>query len=334
MDLKENKNDLEIEDVSKTETNFRSLYGLTPEVENAISISIENNNKQELVKLISPLHPADQADMLERLTGEELVTAISLLGKALDPEVLVYLDQNVQEKVIDIIGPRALARAIPVLHSDDAVDILQELEEEERKVVIKQLPKADRILVEEALSFPEESAGRLMQREFLAFPSNWTVGQTIDHMRAKPQEEEDSFYSIYVVDPAHRLLGVISLSKLLSAKRPVRLKDLMATSPRSVNVQTDQEEVALLFQQYGLVDMPVIDNINRLLGVIIVDDIVDVINEEAEEDLQGLTGVSDLSISSSFIETVKGRFSWLILNMLTAILASSVIGLFLSLIHI
>ena len=332
MDLKENKNDLEIEDVYKTETNFRSLYGLTHEVENAISISIENNNKQELVKLISPLHPADQADMLERLTGEELVTAISLLGKALDPEVLVYLDQNVQEKVIDIIGPRALARAIPVLHSDDAVDILQELEEEERKVVIKQLPKADRILVEEALSFPEESAGRLMQREFLAFPSNWTVGQTIDHMRAKPQEEEDSFYSIYVVDPAHRLLGVISLSKLLSAKRPVRLKDLMATSPRSVNVQTDQEEVALLFQQYGLVDMPVIDNINRLLGVIIVDDIVDVINEEAEEDLQGLTGVSDLSISSSFIETVKGRFSWLILNMLTAILASSVIGL--SLIHI
>ena len=230
MDLKENKNDLEIEDVSKTETNFRSLYGLTPEVENAISISIENNNKQELVKLISPLHPADQADMLERLTGDELVTAISLLGKALDPEVLVYLDQNVQEKVIDIIGPRALARAIPVLHSDDAVDILQELEEEERKVVIKQLPKADRILVEEALSFPEESAGRLMQREFLAFPSNWTVGQTIDHMRAKPQEEEDSFYSIYVVDPAHRLLGVISLSKLLSAKRPLRLKDLMATS--------------------------------------------------------------------------------------------------------
>ena len=327
MDLKENKNYSEIEDVSKTETNFRSLYGLTPEVENAISISIEKNNKLELLKLISPLHPADQADMLERLTSEKLVTAISLLGKELDPEVLVYLDQNVQEKVIDIIGPRALARAIPILHSDDAVDILQELEEEERKVVIKQLPKADRILVEEALSFPEESAGRLMQREFLAFPSNWTVGQTIDHMRTKPQEE-DSFYSIYVVDPAHRLLGVISLSKLLSAKRPVRLKDLMVTSPRSVNVETDQEEVALLFQQYGLVDMPVIDNINRLLGVIIVDDIVDVINEEAEEDLQGLTGVSDLSISSSFVETVKGRFSWLILNMLTAILASSVIGLF------
>lgn len=327
MDLKENKDDTDLYVGSRTESSFRSLYGLTPVVENAISASISKKNKLELKKLITPLHPADQADMLERLTANELNTAISLLGNALDPEVLVYLDQNVQEKVIDIIGPRALARAIPILHSDDAVDILQELEEEERKVVIKQLPKADRIMVEEALSFPEESAGRLMQREFLAFPSNWTVGQTIDQMRTKPQEEEN-FYSIYIVDPAHRLLGVISLSKLLSAKRPVRLKDLMQTNPRSVNIDTDQEEVALLFQQYGLVDMPVIDKINRLLGVIIVDDIVDVINEEAEEDLQGLTGVSDLSISSSFFETVKGRFSWLILNMLTAILASSVIGLF------
>ncbi len=327
MDLDKSKDNSDIKVGSKLETNFISLYGLTPKVENAISVTIRKKNKLKLRKLITPLHPADQADMLERLSTEELNIAISLLGKSLDPEVLVYLDHNVQEKVIDIIGPRALAKAIPILHSDDAVDILQELEEEERNVVIKKLPKADRILVEEALSFPEESAGRLMQREFLAFPNNWTVGQTIDHMRAQPQEEEN-FYSIYIVDPAHRLLGVISLSKLLSAKRPIRLKDLMETNPRSVNVETDQEEVALLFQQYGLVDMPVIDKINRLLGVIIVDDIVDVINEEAEEDLQGLTGVSDLSISSSFFETVKGRFSWLILNMLTAILASSVIGLF------
>lgn len=167
-----------------------------------------------------------------------------------------------------------------------------------------------------------------MQREFLAFPGNWTVGQTIDHMRNQSQENEENFYSVYIVDPAHRLLGVISLSRLLSAKRPVRLSNLMETSPRSVNVDTDQEEVSLLFQQYGLVNMPVTDKVGRLLGVIIVDDIVDVINEEAEEDLQGLTGVSNLSITASFFETAKGRFSWLILNMFTAILASTVIGLF------
>ena len=314
--------------VSTNDANFKSLYGLTPIVEDAILNAINKKNRISLKKLIEPLHPADQADMLERLSNEKLNIFLTILGRSLDPEVLVYLDHNVQEKVFNILGPKVLAKAIPELHSDDAVEILQELEEKDRNVVIKQLPKADRILVEEALSYPEYSAGRLMQREFLAFPGNWTVGQTIDHMRANPQDEEDSFYSIYIVDPAHRLMGVISLSKLLSAKRPVRLNDLMELKPRNVNVETDQEEVALLFQQYGLVNMPVVDNADRLLGVIIVDDIVDVINEEAEEDLQGLTGLSDLSITSSFLETVKGRFSWLILNMFTAVLASSVIGLF------
>lgn len=314
--------------VSTNDANFKSLYGLTPIVEDAILNAINKKNRTSLKKLIEPLHPADQADMLERLSNEKLNIFLTILGRSLDPEVLVYLDHNVQEKVFNILGPKVLAKAIPELHSDDAVEILQELEEKDRNVVIKQLPKADRILVEEALSYPEYSAGRLMQREFLAFPGNWTVGQTIDHMRANPQDEEDSFYSIYIVDPAHRLMGVISLSKLLSAKRPVRLNDLMELKPRNVNVETDQEEVALLFQQYGLVNMPVVDNADRLLGVIIVDDIVDVINEEAEEDLQGLTGVSDLSITSSFLETAKGRFSWLILNMFTAVLASSVIGLF------
>ena len=314
--------------VSTNDTDFKSLYGLTPIVEDAILNAINKKNRTSLKKLTEPLHPADQADMLERLSNEKLNLFLTILGRALDPEVLVYLDHNVQEKVFNILGPKVLAKAIPELHSDDAVEILQELEEKDRNVVIKQLPKADRILVEEALSYPEYSAGRLMQREFLAFPGNWTVGQTIDHMRANPQDEEDSFYSVYIVDPAHRLMGVISLSKLLSAKRPVRLNDLMELKPRNVNVETDQEEVALLFQQYGLVNMPVVDNADRLLGVIIVDDIVDVINEEAEEDLQGLTGVSDLSITSSFLETAKGRFSWLILNMFTAVLASSVIGLF------
>ena len=314
--------------VSTNDKNFKNLYGLTPIIEDAILNAINKKNRTSLKKLTEPLHPADQADMLERLSNEKLNLFLTILGRALDPEVLVYLDHNVQEKVFNILGPKVLAKAIPELHSDDAVEILQELEEKDRNVVIKQLPKADRILVEEALSYPEYSAGRLMQREFLAFPGNWTVGQTIDHMRANPQDEEDSFYSIYIVDPAHRLMGVISLSKLLSAKRPVRLNDLMELKPRNVNVETDQEEVALLFQQYGLVNMPVVDNADRLLGVIIVDDIVDVINEEAEEDLQGLTGVSDLSITSSFLETAKGRFSWLILNMFTAVLASSVIGLF------
>ena len=198
------------------DSNFKSLYGLTPVVENTIINAISNKNARSLKKLIEPLHPADQADMLERLTDEQISDFLGLLGKSLDPEVLVYLDLNVQEKVIDFIGPKALAKAIPELHSDDAVEILQELEEADRNVIIKQLPKSDRILVEEALSFPESSAGRLMQREFLAFPGNWTVGQTIDHMRDQPQDNEDNFYSVYIVDPAHRLLGVIIISLIIS----------------------------------------------------------------------------------------------------------------------
>ena len=328
MDNKFQKNDLREVGYSSSGNDFNTLYGLSSGVEEAILLTINKKNRQGLIKLVAPLHPADQADMIERLSVEKLNSFLNLLGKALDPEVLVYLDHNVQEKVIDFIGTKALARAIPELHSDDAIEILEELEEKDRNVVIKQLPKANRILVEEALSFPESSAGRLMQREFLAFPENWTVGQTIEHMRTQPQDEEENFYSIYIIDPGHRLLGVISLSKLLSAKIQIKLNDLMQINPRSVHVDTDQEEVALLFQQYGLVNMPVIDLADRLLGVIIVDDIVDVINEEVEEDLQGLAGVSDFSIRSSFIETAKGRFSWLILNMFTAILASSVIGLF------
>ena len=328
MENKFQKNDLSEVDYYSAGNDFNTLYGLSSGVEEAILLTINKKNRQGLIKLVAPLHPADQADMIERLSVEKLNSFLNLLGKALDPEVLVYLDHNVQEKVIDFIGTKALARAIPELHSDDAIEILEELEEKDRNVVIKQLPKANRILVEEALSFPESSAGRLMQREFLAFPENWTVGQTIEHMRTQPQDEEENFYSIYIIDPGHRLLGVISLSKLLSAKTQIKLNDLMQINPRSVHVETDQEEVALLFQQYGLVNMPVIDLADRLLGVIIVDDIVDVINEEVEEDLQGLAGVSDFSIRSSFIETAKGRFSWLILNMFTAILASSVIGLF------
>ena len=185
-------------EISLKQSSFKSLYGLTPEVEQAIIHAINNKKKSGLKKLVEPLHPADQADMLERLSNENLNTFLDLLGKSLDPEVLVYLDQDIQENVIDHIGPIALARAIHDLDTDDAVDILQDLEEKDREVVIKQLPSSDRILVEEALSFPEQSAGRLMQREFLAFPSNWTVGQTIDHMRTKPLHEEETLSLIHI----------------------------------------------------------------------------------------------------------------------------------------
>ena len=323
----QNENDVSTIDSTK-EDSINNLFGLTSEVETEIKFCIKNNHKKRLLFLFDLLHPADQADMLERLSKVQLNTCLRLLSKRLDPETLVYLEDTVQEDVIKGIGPNAIAKALPELNTDDEVEILENLQEDQRDTIIKKLPKADRILVEEAFTYPENSAGRLMQREFLSFPEFWTVGQTIDHMRNKEFVEDENFYSIFIIDPGQRLLGVLSLSKLLSNKRSIRLKDIMNNNFQSVDVEIDQEEIALLFQQYALVDLAVTDKANRIIGVIIFDDIVDVINEEAEEDFFGLGGVSDGSIRTSIYKTLKDRFSWLSVNLVTAIIASMVIGLF------
>ena len=326
MSIQSNKN-VSMTKLAKEDI-VNNLFGLTLEVESEIKVCINKNQKKRLHFLFDLLHPADQADMLERLAKNELENCLRLLSKKLDPETLVYLDDEVQEDVIKGIGPNAIAKALPELNTDDEVEILENLEEDQRDSIIKKLPKADRILVEEAFTYPEHSAGRLMQREFLSFPEYWTVGQTIDYMRNKEIVEDENFYSIFIIDPAQRLLGILSLSKLLSNKRSARLNDIMNKSFQSVNVEIDQEEIALIFQQYALVDLAVIDKADRIIGVIIFDDIVDVINEEAEEDFFGLGGVSDGSIRTSILRTLRDRFSWLSINLITAIIASMVIGLF------
>ena len=323
----QNKNNVLTIDSTK-EDNINNLFGLTSEVETEIKFCIKNNHKKRLLFLFDLLHPADQADMLERLSKDQLDNCLKLLSKKLDPETLVYLEDSVQEDVIKGIGANAIAKALPELNTDDEVEILENLQEDQRDTIIKKLPKADRILVEEAFTYPENSAGRLMQREFLSFPDYWTVGQTIDYMRNKEFIEDKNFYSIFIIDPGQRLLGVLSLSKLLSNKRSIRLKDIMNNNFQSVDVVRDQEEIALLFQQYALVDLAVTDKADRIIGVIIFDDIVDVIKEEADEDLFGLGGVSDGSIRTSIFKTLKDRFSWLSVNLVTAIIASMVIGLF------
>ena len=220
------ENDVSTIDSTK-EDSINNLFGLTSEVETEIKFCIKNNHKKRLLFLFDLLHPADQADMLERLSKDQLDNCLRLLSKRLDPETLVYLEDTVQEDVIKGIGPNAIAKALPELNTDDEVEILENLQEDQRDTIIKKLPKADRILVEEAFTYPENSAGRLMQREFLSFPEFWTVGQTIDHMRNKELDEDENFYSIFIIDPGQRLLGVLSVSKLLSNKRSIRLKDLM-----------------------------------------------------------------------------------------------------------
>jgi len=304
-----------------------SLYGLTPKVESAIIDAVQSGAVHRLRTLVAPLHPADQADLLERLPTRSATAMVRLLGDRLDAETLTYVDETTREAIIGAIGTDGLARQLQDLSTDDAITIIEELEQDDLQDVLAALSAEDRVLVEEGLSFPEDSAGRLMQREIVTVPSFWTVGQTIDFLRSGKSVIED-FYLIFVTDPSRKPLGEIALSRLLCAQRPRRVSELMDTDFRSIPVDMDQEEVAVLFRRYGMVSAGVVDPHNRLVGMITNDDVIDVIDEEAEEDLLALAGVGDANLRSGLWETLHGRSSWLFINLLTAVLASAVIGVF------
>jgi magnesium transporter len=304
-----------------------SLYGMTPKVEAAVIVALADGHTRRVRALVSPLHPADQADLIGRLNTPQRTRLMKMMGPVLDPDTLTYLEEDLLEDALAAIGAETAARAIVEMDSDDAIDIIEELDDEERDSILASMPAAERLIVEEGLSYPEDSAGRMMQREVVVAPAHWTVGQTIDFMRGQDDLPEE-FYSIMIIDPARRVLGQVRLSRLLGQQRPVRLSEIMETTAQQIPASMDQEEVAVLFRRYALVSAAVIDDLGRLVGMITVDDVVDVIDEEAEEDLMALAGVSDVSIRSTLLETLQARFSWLMVNLLTAVAASIVIGLF------
>lgn len=326
--MNDSDHDITATDAEAPQIPAKSLYGLTPKVEAAIMAAVEAGEQRRVRALTAPLHSADMADLLGRISPKKCSQLLRMLGDELDPEAMTYLDEEVLEQVLDIIGPEAIAKALPELDSDDAVTIVEELEPEERDEVLKNLTVQDRVFVEQGLSYPEDSAGRMMQREMIMLPPYWTVGQTVDHLRGVSSHDNQDFYLIMVVDTNFHPIGEINVGRLLRANRPVRLSEIMTVDFRSVPVKMDQEEVAMLFRRYGMVATSVVNEDGRLVGVITLDDIVDVIDEEAEEDLMALAGVSDASIRSSLLETFQGRAGWLLLNLLTAVLASLVIGLF------
>ena len=317
----------EIERKDDGSDRLAALYGLTPKVETAIIDAVQAGAVQRLRTLVAALHPADQADLLERMPARTATSLVRFLGDHLDAETLTYLDENTREAIVEVMGAKALARQLHDLSTDDAIDIIEELEEGALADVLAALSAEDRVFVEEGLSFPEDSAGRLMQREIVTVPSFWTVGQTIDYLRGGKSTTDD-FYLIFVVDPARKPLGEVPLSKLLCAQRPRLISEIMEPDFRSIPVDMDQEEVAVLFRRYGMVSAGVVDLGNRLVGMITIDDVIDVIDEEAEEDLMALAGVGEASLRSSIRETLQGRTTWLLVNLLTAILASVVIGVF------
>ncbi len=281
-----------------------------------------------LLALTEDLHESDLGALLEALDPDDRPRLIELLGRDFDFNALTEVDDTVREEILDELTTETVAEGVRDLEVDDAVYILEDLDKADQDEILEALPASERVALQRSLDYPEASAGRRMQAEFIAVPPFWSVGQTIDFMRETPDLPE-TFYEIFVVDPAHRLLGSVPLDRLLRTKRPVRIADIASEDLRKVEATDDQEDVARLFQRYNLVSVPVVDEGDRLVGVMMVDDIVDVIEEEADEDLKALGGVKgDEELSDTVWYIARSRFAWLFVNLITAFIAASVLGIF------
>jgi magnesium transporter len=281
-----------------------------------------------LRSLVGDLHESDLGALLVALEPEQRPRLVELLGIDFDFTALTEVDDAVRDEILEELRPQTVAEGVRDIESDDAVAILEDMPKEDRAEILDQLPAPERVSLTRSLDYPEDSAGRRMQTEFIAVPPNWNVGEAIDYMR-ETVELPERFYELYVVDEGGRFLGAVPLDRLSRSKRPVPVAELMEAERRRVRADQDQEEVARLFQRYDLVAAPVVDGNERLVGVITFDDVHDVIEEEAEEDIKALGGVtSDEELSDSVWSIARGRFNWLLVNLATAFLASSVLGLF------
>ncbi|MFY0610188.1 MAG: magnesium transporter [Hyphomicrobiaceae bacterium] len=278
-------------------------------------------------RYVADLRAPDVADLIEHLAANERVSFVQALGRDIDYEIFSELDEAVRDQLSDELPNAFLARAVTELDSDDAAYVLENLQLEDRHDVLSQLNSTDRSALLRNLEYPDETAGRIMQSDFVAVAPFWNVGQVIDYMR-DAEDLPDTFSGIYVVDPTYRVLGMVELSRLLRSKRVVNIEEIMDEGTQTVLATEDQEEVARQFERYDLISAPVVDDNERLVGVITVDDVVEVIKEEADEDIRLLGGVGDESVFDNVFQTTKSRFIWLLVNLGTAVLASFVIKLF------
>ncbi len=301
--------------------------GTRPDVVAAVREFLQGGSVELLRRITDSLKAPDFADLIELLEPAERVRLIDTLGPAFNPEVFSELDPSVRDQLSEDLPNELLARIVTDLDTDDAAYVIASLEKEDQQEILSQMPSSDRAALERNLEYPEETAGRLMQTDFVAVPQFWTVGQVIDHMR-EAEELPETFSDIFVVDPAYRVLGSVDLSRLLRTKRHINIGSIMDADRHVVLATSDQEEMARQFERYDLKSAPVVDANDRLVGVVTVDDVVEVISEETEEDYRRLSGVGDESLADTVIPTVKSRFLWLFINLGTALLASSVIQLF------
>ena len=310
------------------EVDLRDEEGeIRPEFLHAVVAALDTGEAAKLRDLALPLHEADLADLIELLRPEQRTMLIATLGEDFDAATLPELDEAVRDQVLETMPSEQVAEALQQLDSDDAVYVIEDLNKEEQTDILAKLPHFERLARERSLEYKEDSAGRIMQTDLIAVPPFWSVGQTIDYMR-EAEDLPDRFYELFVVDPAYHLLGSVALNSLLRAKRPTSIDAVTERDIHPIPVEADQEAVARQFERYNLTSAPVVDGGGRLVGVITADDIVEVVQEEASEDILRMGGVAGERVSDSVWRTASHRFTWLFANLLTAILASFVISLF------
>ena len=294
---------------------------------NVFSKKIKDNDTEFLNKTLKELHPADSADIIENLVPENRSKLIELEGFNLDPEIFIELNESIQTEVFILLSTESIANILKRLESDNALKIIENLDEKKKLTVLNKLPPKDRFLLEEGLSYPVDSAARIMQREFTVIPSDWSVGQTIDYLRESKDLPEE-FLEIFIIDNNFKPIGTVPSSKVLTTARESKMNSIMNEMQVLIPVNMDKEEVGHIFENYNLVSAGVVDKGNKLVGMITGDDVFTVLKEEAEEDVLRLAGVGDEKITDTILQKTKRRFNWLLLNLFTALLATWVISRF------
>jgi len=289
--------------------------------------NIENRNVEFINQTLKDMHEADVANLIENLNPDTRNKLIEIESFNIDPEIFIELNESIQSEVLQLLSIESLIKIIKRLESDNAIKILENLSKEIKEKVLEKLPPKDKFLLQEGLSYPEDSAARIMQREFTAVPSNWTVGQTIDYLRENKDLPEE-FLEIFIVDNDFKPIGTVPSSRVLRTSRDLKMNSIMREMPVLISVNMDKEEVGLTFENYNLVSAGVVNKENKLVGMITADDVVTVVQEEAEEDALRLAGVGDEEITDSVMLKTKRRFNWLLLNLFTALLATWVISFF------
>ena len=292
-----------------------------------VTQKISNSDAEFITNSFREMHPADAADIIEHLNQNDRESLIKLNNFKIDPEVFVELNESIQSEIITYLSSESIVTILKNLESDDAIKILENVGEKDKNIILSSLPPKDRFALLESLSYPEDSAARIMQREFTAIPSNWSVGQTIDYLRENKELPEE-FLEIFIVDEEFKPIGTIPSSKVLRTPRDTKMLSLMSESQLLIPVDMDKEEVGNLFENYNLSSAAVVDKSNKLVGMITYDDVLTVLKEEAEEDVLRLAGVGDEEITDGILTKTKRRFNWLLLNLFTAFLATYCISLF------